>query len=95
MKRDKIINPTTSHSYDIIKSEAADKTSHISVNYTFGKFYYGSRDEYYFERLFALSEGFETMQGLLECLEGDLILMGEGIVFEREVYENEEEVRDY
>ncbi|GMH57490.1 hypothetical protein TrST_g3950 [Triparma strigata] len=91
MKRDKIINPTTSHSYDIIKSEAADKTSHISVNYTFGKFYYGSRDEYYFERLFALSEGFETMQGLLECLEGDLILMGEGIVFEREVYENVEE----
>lgn len=69
-----------------MKGDAAKRTTHIRIDVTSEKFFYKERDEYYFSRLFALSEGFVSLSELLEELEGGVIFREEGIVFEEEVY---------
>jgi len=51
---------------------------------------YNSRDAYYFERLFVLSDSFPSLFDLLQVLDGDLISLEDGIVFVVEKYKDEE-----
>ncbi|GMH92396.1 hypothetical protein TL16_g12336 [Triparma laevis f. inornata] len=72
--------------FEKMKGDAAKRTTHIRIDVTSEKFFYKERDDYYFSRLFALSEGFVSLSELLEELEGGVIFREEGIVFEEEVY---------